>query len=58
MNLLFPIVTILLIACGALCLFAAMSNADRTRFGRKTSLSGSRSPGGMAASSLAWKSRE
>jgi len=58
MNLLFPIMTILLIACGALCLFAAMSNADRARLGRKASISASRSAGRMAASSLAWKSRE
>jgi hypothetical protein len=58
MNALFPIVTVLLIALGALCLFAAMANADRARLGRKTVSSDGSVPGELAASSPAWKTRE
>ncbi len=58
MNLLFPIMTVLLIALGALCLFAAMANADLARLGRRTGLSDGHPSGELAASSLAWKTRE
>ena len=59
MNLLFPIMTVLLIALGAFCLFAAAANAERARYGRKTISSDRRAPGEVTtASSLAWKTRE
>lgn len=58
MNLLLPIMTVLLIAVGAFCLFTAMDNADRLRLNRKTGLTDNRSANEMAAAGLAWKSRE
>jgi len=58
MNALFPIVTVLLIALGALCLFAAMANADRAHLGRRKVSSDGSAPGELAASNLAWKTRE
>ncbi|MFC4600756.1 hypothetical protein [Cohnella hongkongensis] len=58
MNLLFPVMTVLLIAVGAFCLFMAMDHADRLRLKRKTGLSDNRSPRELAASGLIWKSRE
>jgi len=58
MNLLFPIMTVALIAIGALCLFTAMNNADRLRLIRKPSLSDGRSSNELAAPKLAWKARD
>ncbi|WP_019536434.1 hypothetical protein [Paenibacillus ginsengihumi] len=58
MDLLLPIMTVLLIAVGAFCLFTAMDNADRLRLNRKKGLTDRRFADEMAAAGLAWKSRE
>ncbi|WP_186438541.1 hypothetical protein [Cohnella terricola] len=58
MSILLPAMTVILIAIGALCLFAAMSNAERARVSRTATWKDRRSTREFGVQGIAWKARE